>query len=985
MTSGFTRRLVLVLFCAVLALPAVGYAQEATLTGAITDSTGAVLPGVTVIAVNSATGNRFEGVTDERGIYRIPARVGAYQISAELQGFTTVNRSGVQVLVGQTVNVNLQMSPSTVQETVTVTAEAPLLNVTTSQLGGNVDPQQVQELPVAGRNWMALALLAPGSRTSSTNASSPLPDRNGGEVREFQLNLDGQQISSELGAGNQPRFSQDSIAEFQFISNRFDATQGRSNGVQVNAITKSGTNRLSGLFRANFRDSSFNAEEPVLKRVLPVSNQQYSTAVGGPVVKDKLHYFGNFEYERNPLTSVWNTPYPAFNITLSGLTTRKLAGGRLDYQLSQNSRLMGKVSGHNSYEPFGAGSATAHPASTIDNAEHNREYLGSFTQVLSNRAVNEIKGGYSHFGFQNKTLVNWSKHWQASNGITNGYPRITFTGLTLNANANAPRHRDQEVWQVRDDFTYSYDLKGRHDLRAGAEFVRHFEDSLNCNQCGGTIDARGTFNGAAIPSAAQLAAWFPDPFNADTWNFAAISPWVRTYTIGIGEFPNQYGQPKYAGWGQDDWRITSKLTLNLGLRYDLSINAWANDLGLPYREGQPPFYPANRPNDTNNLQPRLGFAYQLNDRTVIRGGSGIYFADALTIDAFWPKYNTQLARLQFTNDGRANFAADPLNGAPLPTLAQAQNLFCTAPGQRAAFNAWAATNFTGAAPCILNALQEMPAPEQYMRMGRSWNSSIGFQRQFGSVASVEVDYIHTKGSSEKDTLDNVNIAYDPATGANLPNTPANRGKLPWPDMGIVSMIPHNTRSELRSLQTAFTKRMSQRWQASLTYTLSFLYTAENQPFSGLNIVPFKVQPDLGNEWGYGADDQRHRAVFNGIWAVGHGLQISGLHYFGAGIRAASNWGGDIRNLGGGNGRLRPDGTIVPRNSFIQPSQNKTDIRLQQRIPLGGRVSIDGIAEIFNAFNRPNYTLGTAEGTPANYNKPTSGQYRTAQLGFRLTF
>ena len=127
-----------------------------------------------------------------------------------------------------------------------MTAEAPLLNVTTSSLGGNVDPRQMQELPVAGRNWMALALLAPGSRTSSTNATAPLPDRNNGEVREFQLNLDGQQISSELGTGGQPRFSQDSIAEFQFISNRFDATQGRSNGVQVNAISKSGTNRLIG-------------------------------------------------------------------------------------------------------------------------------------------------------------------------------------------------------------------------------------------------------------------------------------------------------------------------------------------------------------------------------------------------------------------------------------------------------------------------------------------------------------------------------------------------------------------------------------------------------------------------------------------------------------------------------------------------------------------------------------------------------------------
>ncbi len=981
------RHLVRGLLCAwvVFLLPAASYGQEAVLTGTVTDSTGAVLPGVTVVAVNEATGNRFEAVSDERGIYRIPARVGAYRISAELQGFTSVTRTGVQLLVGQTAAVNLQMAPSTVQETVTVTAEAPLLNVTTSSLGGNVDPQQVQELPVAGRNWMALALLAPGSRTSSTNATSPLPDRNGGEVREYQLNLDGQQISSELGAGGQPRFSQDSIAEFQFISNRFDATQGRSNGVQVNAITRSGTNALSGLFRANFRDSKFNAEDPVLNRVVPVSNQQFSTAVGGPIVRDRLHYFGNFEYERNPLTSIWNTPYPAFNITLPGKTTRKLAGMRLDYQISQNARIMGKASGHNTFEPFGGGSATSHPASTTSNNEHNREYLGSLTQVLSNRAVNEVKGGWSHFGFETLTLVNWSKHWQASNGITNGYPRITFTGFSFNANANAPRHRDQKVTQIRDDFTYSYDLRGRHDLRAGGEFVRHFEDSLNCNQCGGTIDARGTFNGLAIPSPADLQSWFPDPFNADTWNLAALSPWVRTYTIGIGEFPNQYAQPKYAAWMQDDWRISDRLTLNLGFRYDLSINAWANDLGLEYKPGQPPFYPAGRPNDTNNLQPRLGFAYQLGDRTVLRGGTGTYFSDALTIDAFWPKYNTQLLRLQYTNDGRANFAADPLNGAPLPSYAQAQALLCNNPSQAANFAAWQARGFAGAAPCILNALQEMPAPSEYMEMGRSWNSSIGFQRQFGGTMALEMDYIHTKGAHEKDTLDNVNIAYDPATGANIPNTAANRGRLPWPDMGIVSMIPHNTRSELRSLQTAFTKRMSQRWQASMTYTLSWFYTAENQPFSGLAIVPFTVQPDLGNEWGYGADDQRHRAVFNGIWQVGRGFQLSGLHYFGAGIRSGGNYGGDLRNTGaGGSARLRPDGTIVPRNAFIQPAQNKTDVRVQQRIPLGGRVAIDGIAEVFNVFNRPNWGITTQESS-ANFGKRTSGDNRRAQVGFRLTF
>jgi hypothetical protein len=974
----FRRVRWLIFVCAFLALPAMGYAQEAVLTGTITDSTGGVLPGVTVVAVHEATGNRFEGVTDGSGIYRIPARVGSYRVTAELQGFTTVARPGVQVLVGQTANVNMQMSPSTLQETVTVTAEAPLLDVTTSNIGGNVDPSQVQELPVAGRNWMALALLAPGSRTSTTDQSAPLPDRNGGEAREFQLNLDGQQISSELGTGGQPRFSQDSIAEFQYISNRFDATQGRSSGVQVNAITKSGTNMFAGLFRSNFRDSRFNAEDPVLERVLPISNQQYSTAVGGPIVIDRLHYFTNFEYEREPQASAWNTPFPHFNIQLEGKANRKIAGFRADYQLSPQMRIMGKVSGQNGFDPFGNGTSNSHPAqNAFTTEERNREYAGQFTTVISNRAVNELKGGWSHFGFENRFLSQWSRHFQAPR-VTNGHPRITFTGFSVAGNANYPRHRDQKVWHLRDDFTFSYEARGRHDLRAGGEWLDHFEDSENCNRCGGQIDARrGTLQSLGIP----VEQIFPEPFNTDSWNLALISPLVRSYTIGVGQFPLQYHQPKVGAWLQDDWRLTDNLTLNLGLRYDVSFNSFGNDVEVL------PFYRGGRPNDTDNIQPRIGFAYQVSDSTVLRGGTGLYYADALTVDAFWQYYNAQLSRIEIPNDGRPNFAADPLNGRPLPSFEEANRAFCHAPEQAGAFNAWRASGYAGAAPCLFAAYQEIVAPDEFMQQARTFQTSLGLQRQFTGVMAVEADYVYSQGRNEKDTIDNINLAYDPATGVNFPYATSgpNRARLPFPQYGTISMIPHSSRSAYHALITTFTKRMSNNWQASASYTLSGFWNAETQPFSGLEMVPFDVADDLGNDWSFASEDQRHRLVFNGIWAVGKGFQISGLHYFGAGIRSATSYGGDLRNTGSDfSARLRPNGTIVPRNSFIQPAQNKTDIRLQQRVPLGGRVGVDLIAELFNAFNRPNWTIETEE-SAGDFGERVSGQYRTAQFGFRVTF
>src|SRR3984893_98112 len=392
MRSSVARRLILI--CTILLLPVAGYAQEAAISGTVTDATGAVLPGVTVTAVLEASGNSFGAVTDARGDFRIPVRIGVYRITTELQGFRTATRTGVELLVGQTVNVNLQMTPSGVAESVTVTAQAPLIETTTSSLGTTIDPRQVTELPSQGRNWMSLALLAPGNRTNDSGAT-PVQDRV--DVREFQLNVDGMQVTSNLGTGNQSRYSNDSIAEFQFISNRFDATQGRSSGVQVNAVTKSGTNKFSESLVGNFRNSALNAADPVLLQVVPYSDQQIRGAHGGPIIQNKLHFFANYEYERQPLTSIWQTPYPAFNIRLQGITNVKLGGVRLDYQLSPKLRLMGKVSHSTLFQPFGPGGVN-HPSATNSNEEHNTDVLGQLTQVISNRALNEIRGGYAAYG-----------------------------------------------------------------------------------------------------------------------------------------------------------------------------------------------------------------------------------------------------------------------------------------------------------------------------------------------------------------------------------------------------------------------------------------------------------------------------------------------------------------------------------------------------------------------------------------------------------
>jgi hypothetical protein len=420
---------------------------------------------------------------------------------------------------------------------------------------------------------------------------------------------------------------------------------------------------------------------------------------------------------------------------------------------------------------------------------------------------------------------------------------------------------------------------------------------------------------------------------------------------------------------QDDWHLTNKLTLNLGARYDLIWNPFANWVALE------PWMQANRPQDANNIQPRLGFAYSLNDKTVIRGGSGKYYGDVIASNWTMPSRSLSVAFIQITNDLRPDFAANPLNGAPLPTYDQALPRFCyvnNAPG------------------CLDRAAAEQAPQAAYSHLPHDWQSSIGFQRQFGNDMSIESDYVYTRGRDEKTLQDNANITFDPATGAPLPFAP--RANRAFPLWGVVGQQMFTGWSNYNGLQSVFTKRFSHRWQGSLTYTLSALRDGDPLPLSGIQQVTFPVAADFGGEYGLAATDQRHRAVFNGIWQVGGGFQVSGIYFYGSGERLFTNYGGDVRAIGAtGSARLRPNGTIVPRNDFVGKPVHRVDMRFQQSLKLGGaRRSADLIAEVFNLFNRANYGSYTLQESSPRYGLPNASSNlayapRTLQLGFRLTF
>ena len=959
--TSVAKRVSMALACVLL--PVMGFAQEATLGGTVTDTTGGVLPGTVITVVHDATGNTFQGVADERGAFRIPVRVGTLTVTAELQGFGTGTRK-VQLLVGQAAAINFQLSPSSVQETVTVTSEAPLIEVTQSKLGGNIDPRQMQELPVNGRNWMDLATLAPGARTNESAETGPVA---GTSRRDFQVNIDGQQVTSNLvPTTSQPRVSRDAIAEFQFVASRFDATQGRSSGVQVNAVTKSGTNTPSGTFSGYFRHDAFNAADFIQDEVLPYSNQQISATFGGPLIRDRLHFFANYEYEREPRTDAFNTPFPAFNFDLSGTRRGDLAGLRVDYQVSNNTRWMFRSNLFKDDQPYDmAGGATNHPASTALNKTRMKELFSSLTQVLGNRAVNEARVGWHSLYYTNTNYTTWDNHPARAQGITTGSPRITFRGFAISGNANQPQRLGHDIYSVRDDFSYSFSKGGSHALRMGGEFLFYDHALLNCRNCMGVIDAQGG------PVPANIESLFPVWDDPDTWNLAALSPIVRSYQIGIGSFKYNQKRKVGAAWVQDDWRLNDRLTLNLGLRYDVALGVWANAMAIE------PWLEANRPDDTNNIGPRLGFAYTLTPQTVLRGGFGFYYGEVLNNISSFTLSFANIVNVELLNDGRPDFAVNPFNG-PMPSYEEAQRRLCrNAPGPG----------------CLRPSANTIAPPPEFAHVPYSYQTSVGVQRQIGDVMALEVDYAYNGGRHERfgqghNPVMNFNLTYDPATGINYPFT--NIARRADPNWGVVQMEIMERRSNYHGLVTGFTRRLRDRWQASGTYTLSWLYDGDPLPLSGLQQVTFPVPNDLGGQYGLATTDQRHRAVFNGIWEAGWGFQLSGLYFYGSGMRFATTYGGDFRQTGRTGGRLRPDGTIVPRNGFVGDQIHRVDMRLQRRFRLGGNASIDGMLEVFNLFNRENFGSYTTVESNANYGRPEANvnvayQPRMLQLGFRLAF
>jgi hypothetical protein len=294
------------------------------------------------------------------------------------------------------------MTPSVEPVTITVTGEVALLN---SGGSTNIDERQTSEIPLNGRDATNLSKTAVGNRQTQ---QSDEPVDTG--IGTFQLNVDGQRLTQNMTAGfGQVKYSRDALGQIEYVTNRFDATQGGTSGIQQNAVTKSGTNTPGGTFSGFFRDDKMDGADFVAHRVLTYQDQQLTGTFGGPIVKDKFHYFADYEYERSPQDFTFSSPYPSFNSDLIGAFTSKTGGGRIDFEISPQTRFAVRGNDYGNqypYDPRYTGGASRNPSASLSSRRHSDDYLGILSQVLSQSLLNQATFGYASFYWVQTPILN---------------------------------------------------------------------------------------------------------------------------------------------------------------------------------------------------------------------------------------------------------------------------------------------------------------------------------------------------------------------------------------------------------------------------------------------------------------------------------------------------------------------------------------------------------------------------------------------------
>jgi hypothetical protein len=568
-----------VLACLAIAAPASAQ-TGGTLLGSVVDDQGLALPGVTVTLTNVETGWTRSIVADEQGRYRAAALPpGIYAVKSELSGFATAVRDRVTLALGQELTINMTMKVATLQETVTVTAQSPLVETTSSTLGTSVSRDQLDSLPVPGRSFTALAQTAPGV----TGVGGGGVNAGGQLSRNNSYRIDGVSNDNNILASPRGGISMEAVREYVVIANQFSAEHGDASGAIVSVVTRAGTNNLNGRGFVFHRDESFDAQDPFSKAQgsgkAPFSQQRFGTFLGGPIKRDKMHYFGTYEGLRVDKTSVITSPLvPVADREVPNNEKGDQFFARTDNRLSQNHTMFVRYRWDDDKE-FNNGVGGLNTIERgVDSINTNQDIVVSHTAVFTSRMLNEFR-------------VQFGRHF-ADNVV-----RMPLDSPTINRPSgnfgkpnNQPQGRTEDRWQFINNFSYTM---GAHNLKFGADFSRVRATSYFNNNTGG-----------------QFTFATDRPFDPND-----LSTYPTQYTQNIGD-PNLRRANDLLGlFAQDSWRLRSNFTMNYGVRYDRET-AFKEATGVE--------------DASLNLAPRIGFAWDPFDdqKTVIRGGGGLYYSKA---------------------------------------------------------------------------------------------------------------------------------------------------------------------------------------------------------------------------------------------------------------------------------------------------------------------------------------------------------------------
>jgi len=994
----------------------------ATMNGRIVDQAGAVLPGVTVTATNMETGAARDTVTNAEGLYTLPALApGMYKVKVDLAGFSAPERANIELITGSNLTVDVQMAVASIQETLTVVGQSPLVEATQATLSSSIRQTEVVQLPMLNRTMGALMTLLPGAREvtgaiSAHGTSSNFVSLGGGGGQNYNMLVDGIDNKEDHCGGTEIVYSLEGIQEFKVLTTGYQAEYGKGTATVLMA-TKSGTNSLHGTGFLYGRNQSlittdyFSKPENGGLGKPPFSRLQFGGSAGGPLMKDKAWFFGSLERVQQDFSVVRSATQFAESQYVANLipdvvnthsilqpSRDLLTQIKVNFNLSHDHSIYARYSGEVGYVDNDAMGATAMLLKWASPMDRNKQNLwngaAGWTWVVSPSTVNQFNAQFITFTHDNQypECPLPTTYLGVNLGVDNCLPeRVTFPSVsTAVANAFPHWYNFEDKYEFKDDFSKQL---GRHASKFGLDYTY-----------------MPTFGGVFGGGSPGSIAFFDDPstiVNNTNGKYplgfqtpgAVRSVTETTSVVGDYSSTNNWGIGFY---GQDDFKVSSRLTLNLGLRYDYYsfLNSQANlgtnrtyqvlkGIGSKWATGLPS-------PDKNNVSPRLGMAWDVHGdgNDILRASYGLFYMQILKNSTYQREYLQKdvLYITQTTTNSAVGVGplANYVYGAsPLPAIPVAPTTF---PAGANSVGYWYDPNIKDA---------------------QTQQAHVGWSHLLSDKSVISADYTHILMTNGWRSLNINPLLPDPANpnGARIRPLAADFQRV-FGDpriMGIVNILMSNDRSLYDEVATHYEHRFSAQAGFQVNYTLAWgrgiggvadgtTRTAPPSPQTpnadgGLYNAPW--------EWGPTAFDERHRVTVAGNFMLPLGIDVSpsltaatarpytqyrATNPSGDGSLQLLCPSGNSDDVGFGAGQV-PCGV---NNARGYPLFN-ANLRLTKNVSLG-RDKVGLFAEFYNVTNRANFgnIIGGNQFAPTTYNKPTGylggiGAVSTIPNSFQVQF